>query len=83
MGYADGAGEATMTARKETHENWGGRRKAGPGKRMGRPRKAVSEAMERYDVRLPKEWGPKLAAYGEGKLGRGVRKIIQESGVVG
>ena len=71
-----------MTAKKDTHENWGGKRKAGQGKRIGRP-KRPGGMMERVDLRIPPEWAPLLVTHGGGKLAKGIRKIIQESGVVG
>jgi hypothetical protein len=73
-----------MTAKKDTHENWGGRRQAGKGKRIGRPREGEGKGvMTRIDLRIPPEWTAILTTHGGGKLAKGIRKIIKESGVVG
>ena len=60
----------------------GGPRVAGPGKKMGAPLK-LNTVLTRFDVRIPREWATKIAEYGGGKLSTGIRRIIEESGVVG
>jgi len=71
-----------MTAKKDTHENWGGPRKAGEGRKMGRPSREGGN-MQRVNIRIPPEWIDALTEHGDGKLATGIRRIIEESGVVG
>jgi hypothetical protein len=75
------AGGNEMTKPKDKHENWGGKRKASPGKRIGRPRKGKS-LLTRLDVRVPPEWIAAITTHGGGSFAEGVRRIITESGVV-
>jgi hypothetical protein len=67
---------------KDEKAGWGGPRRAGKGKRMGRPRLMGSENMRHHDVRVPAEWVGPITNYGGGRFSEGVRKILVESGVV-
>ena len=61
--------------------NSGGPRTPGPGKVLGRP-KRFGSLMISKSVHVPPAWIPLLLAYGEGDFAEGVRRVVQESGVV-
>jgi hypothetical protein len=69
-----------MNKRKSQH---GGPRKAGLGKKMGRPRK-FSEVMAYKGIRIPEPWATAIEEHGggKGKFAEGIRRIIEASGVV-
>ena len=64
-------------------KNWGGARKAKPGKKMGRPRK-FSQPMIYKGIRIPRSWTAAIEQHGggAGQFAEGIRKIVQASGVV-
>ena len=65
-------------------KNWGGARKAKPGKKMGRPRK-FSQPMIYKGIRIPEQWASLIEEHGggKGKFAEGMRKIVEASGIVG
>ena len=65
-------------------KNWGGARKAKPGKKMGRPRK-FSQPMIYKGIRIPEQWASLIEEHGggKGKFAEGMRMIVEASGVVG
>lgn len=56
--------------------NWGGPRTAGPGKTMGRPRKAPP--LRRVNLRLEQVDVDALLAIGDGYITRGIRRLIDQ-----
>ena len=72
-----------MSKAKQKHTGWGGPRQARPGKVMGRPKK-YGEIMAHKSVRIPAQWMSAIEEHGggKGKFAEGMRKIIEESGVV-
>jgi len=64
--------------------NHGGPRTAGPGKKMGRPRR-FSETMIYKGIRIPEQWASLIEEHGggKGKFAEGMRKIVEASGIVG
>lgn len=55
--------------------------RGGPRPNSGRKRLYASPVL-RYTVRLPAEYVAALTAYGEGNMSAGVRRLVEEAGLL-